>query len=730
MPRLLLPLLVLVLAGCPPVVPELDCDRDQDGHLAQGECGGADCDDADAAVHPGADELCDLLDRDCDGLADVDSVDAPTWWTDADADGYGDEQGPLVACEQPAGSADNAEDCDDGDADVGPPRGGYPDLDEDLFGDSSADGWMTTCDSDPPLSTNDNDCDDTDPAVHPGADEACNGVDDDCDGEVDEATWWRDSDGDGYGADPTTHDCDPGDGWADNDSDCDDGDAAVHPGAEEICANGLDDDCDGLPVGCGVYGDCLASDLADLTLYTPGWFFPFALTVIQGLCVDDDRCLLASAMQSPDWRVLAGDGAGSGLRTLDAEDAVLGRDADWYGLGTSLTLLGDTGGAAGPDLAVGRPGEVLVYDLPLSGSGDASEFRAMVYLSDTEEWWDQAVVASGGDLNGDGVQDLLLGQPQWSDMRGRVLVFLGPLAGTLTDADADATLVGEGPTLPYDTPTGDLVDAGDGVGATLAPLGDMDGDGYDEFAVGVPGWNRGGLEQGGIDVGAVLVFSGPLLGAVPLGEARAALYGEQGRSGWTCPEERGGDDDDSWPEPCAWDDAASFAGALLATGDTDADGVLELLQGQVFGPPPLEWEAEVDLAVVVHEGPWLGEVEADEASARLELLNGAYGDHWGGGFGARLLTPDLDGSGTSDVVLGRSSPSWDPGPVWVEYGPLPGETVALGSDADALLRQAEEGELDGALLAGGDLDGDGYDDLAIGARSTHTVLVLRGGPGM
>jgi hypothetical protein len=92
------------------------------------------------------------------------------------------------------------------------------------------------------------DCDDTDPSVFPGADERCNGVDDDCDDEVDEgalSTFYSDEDEDGYGdPDHPEQGCEPPDGAVTDASDCDDEDAAVNPEADEIC-NERDDDCDG-----------------------------------------------------------------------------------------------------------------------------------------------------------------------------------------------------------------------------------------------------------------------------------------------------------------------------------------------------------------------------------------------------------------------------------------------------------------------------------------------------
>ncbi len=90
------------------------------------------------------------------------------------------------------------------------------------------------------------DCNDGDPAIHPDAAEECNDLDDNCDGSIDEgagATWYLDEDGDGYGGESITA-CDAPDSYADNGSDCDDSSASTYPGAEEL-SDGLDNDCDG-----------------------------------------------------------------------------------------------------------------------------------------------------------------------------------------------------------------------------------------------------------------------------------------------------------------------------------------------------------------------------------------------------------------------------------------------------------------------------------------------------
>jgi len=261
--------LVALLACRDPQKPDDSAPPDDTGPVdmdGDGFPAGVDCDDSDAAIHPGAPEDCDGVDDDCDG--EVDEGAMGTWYADADGDGWGDALAPTEACDQPSGAVTDSTDCDDADAQVHP---GAPErcdgldedcdgeVDEDLvelwYADADGDGWgvaettLESCDPGAGWASDPGDCDDADDGVYPGAEETCDGADQDCDGEVDDGlltAWCGDTDGDGYG-DPGAPlvACDPGPGWVVDCSDCDDANSAIHPDALERC-DGYDDDCDGL----------------------------------------------------------------------------------------------------------------------------------------------------------------------------------------------------------------------------------------------------------------------------------------------------------------------------------------------------------------------------------------------------------------------------------------------------------------------------------------------------
>ncbi len=224
--------------------PALEVDLDGDGALD-----GDDCNDQDAAIHPGADEHCDGVDEDCDGEVDNDAVDGAIWYPDADGDGFGDSAGATRACVAPPGHVVGGGDCDDTDTAYNP---GGPETDCSDPNDYNCDGIVGQVDTDGDGFFACEECNDTDPSIHPDATEVCDGLDNDCvsgvdQGAVDAPTWYADVDGDGYGDedDAGSTQCSQPPGAVLDNTDCDDAAAAVNPGVGLDLPNGADDDCDG-----------------------------------------------------------------------------------------------------------------------------------------------------------------------------------------------------------------------------------------------------------------------------------------------------------------------------------------------------------------------------------------------------------------------------------------------------------------------------------------------------
>lgn len=218
-----------------------------------------DCNDASLVQAPGIPEVCDGIDNDCNGMADDNAMAAP-WYPDGDGDGFGAGT-PILTCASPGPAYSLlGTDCNDSVGGVNPRAAEVCNgRDDDCRGGANfviAEGDTEDDDGDgvpdAACMLSARDCDDRDAASGPGGDELCDGRDNDCDTRIDESVtrqvFFRDADGDGYGAtsDVVESGCFPPAGTVARGGDCDDMNPARRPFAMEQC-NGMraDDDCDG-----------------------------------------------------------------------------------------------------------------------------------------------------------------------------------------------------------------------------------------------------------------------------------------------------------------------------------------------------------------------------------------------------------------------------------------------------------------------------------------------------
>ncbi len=244
------------------------CDVPEQGTLIAG-----DCDDGNPASYPGAEELCNTSDDDCDGTVDeAGTTGCMSLYADTDEDGFGAGDAECL-CAGSTGYVAQAGDCAPDDPAISPASNELCNAADDdcdgsideespadcttFYADEDSDGvglaskFQCLCQPQPPYSALlAGDCDDQDPGVAGGAAETCDGKDNDCDGTVDEVdaqgcqVLFVDSDLDGYGSSQTACACPLTAGYSQETGDCNDQQIHVHPGALEIC-NGIDDDCNG-----------------------------------------------------------------------------------------------------------------------------------------------------------------------------------------------------------------------------------------------------------------------------------------------------------------------------------------------------------------------------------------------------------------------------------------------------------------------------------------------------
>ncbi len=558
------------------------------------------------------------------------------------------------------------------------------------------------------------DCDDTDAAVLPGAEDAWyDGVDSDCAGNDD-----FDQDGDGTRVEGDCDDADatvyPGaaDTWYDGvdsdcaadddfdqdvdgftvDVDCDDGDDTVNPGARDTWYDGVDSDCGGEDDydqdGDGHQSDAFGGDDCDdlaATTY-PGaeeqWYDGIDQDCAggddddqdgDGVAWPDDCNDLDATTTGPAPEVLNHydddcDGVIDDVLVSDVVNTLILGDIDEMGLGSSGTMVygGDVTGDGVADLALtsdlGSSFTWVVGGAVAGTVGNIGDLAVVEIAGDRDRPF---LRPSWGDATADGTADLLVGGYDSGDSDGAVWLYRGgaSLTGELSDSDAIAEFTGDS----------------DSDMTSVAAVADLDGDGLAEVVIGSPRDNYVSGRTSDTESGNVAVFSGAYAGTLDLSSSEDQIHGA---------------------------DEYDYFGDELVAADLDADGYADILAGAPGVDVGWSWDA--GSVYMIGGGATLAwDSRADDA-AGLQIT----GDGGDQDLGEDPLPApgDQDGDGTLDLAIG----SGQEGRVWLWWDGTSLSGVTDVGSADVVFTGPDE--FGGAIGASSDLDGDGGDELSVGAR--------------
>lgn len=599
-----------------------------------------------------------------------------------DADGDG-----LVAIEW------EGTDCDDADADIGVATEFFVDADGDTFGSTES---VLACNERTGVVANSSDCDDTNLAISPDSVESCAtvDVDDDCDGLADLAddsvadtiTVFTDSDVDGFGGDGTGESACEAAGRALESGDCNDDDAAVHPGAVEVCLDGVDNDCD------NSLDECTAGQIT--TWIRPdGTLQGVGLRIVGNFDLNEDG-IVDIGIPAP-YRV--------GAYILSSDQLTPGSLFDGSTSRWDFETFRPAGGydfvagPIGPEGVVGLVASSPSYDdgpgwgsalLVVEDAPSAGVFEHE-WVLEGEGYYDALGISMDArDIDGDGQLDILAGAPYGDSGCGVAYLFYTPFGETGDSVDDFYNSSSEARATRF-SGTCNGAALNDAFGSTVVLLGG--GGEHGAVAGGAPA-----SEFAGKMVGSVAVWEiGPETEdtALNLDSASMLIYGE--------------------------DDYDGF-GEALAAGDYNGDGIDDLAAGaaHAVGDVDNAGAAYVFMAAATLR---LGTTRASQAEVTIHGPDRSTPPDGSPLFGFALaLAGDMNGDGYDDLAVGAPDQAGinnqeHAGAVWVCAGSPAVGILSAGLACSGRINDEEDHtHLGWSIEYGGDIDGDARDELLVG----------------